>query len=84
MVGLVHTVVRKLAHMTEYCIFTLLLYRGFRQDAPNVRRWRWALPALLVAVGFAGLDEFHQSFTSKRTGSVVEVGFELLACSSLY
>ncbi len=34
------------------------------------------LPALFVAVGFAGLDEFHQNFTSKRTGSVVDVGFD--------
>ncbi len=34
------------------------------------------LPALLVAVGFAGLDEFHQSFMSKRTRSVAEVGEE--------
>lgn len=75
-VELVHIVVRKLTHMTEYCIFTLLLYRGFRQDAPNGRHWRWALPALSVAMGFAGLDEFHQSFTSKRTGSVVDVGFD--------
>lgn len=49
MVGLVHTVVRKLAHMTEYCIFTLLLYREFRPDAPNVRHWRWG-----VASAFGG------------------------------
>lgn len=49
MVGLVHTVVRKLAHMTEYCILTLLLYREFRPDAPNVRHWRWG-----VASAFGG------------------------------
>ncbi len=75
-VELVHTVVRKLAHMTEYCIFTLLLYRGFRQDAPNGRHWRWALPSLLVAVGFAGLDEFHQTSEPMRTGSVIDVGID--------
>jgi VanZ family protein len=28
-----------------------------------------------VAVGFTGLDEFHQSITSKRTGSVADVEF---------
>ncbi len=75
-VELVHTVVRKLAHMAEYCIFTLILYRGFRQDAPNSRRWRWALPALLVAVGFAGVDEFHQTFALRRTGSIIDVGID--------
>ena len=48
-VELLHTVVRKLAHMTEYCILTLLLYREFRPDAPNVRHWRWG-----VASAFGG------------------------------
>ncbi len=33
------------------------------------------LPVLFVAVGFAGLDEFHQSFTSRRTGSVADLEF---------
>ena len=75
-VELVHTVVRKLAHIIEYFVFALLLYRGFRQDAPNSRHWRWALPALLVAVGFAGVDEFHQTFESHRTGSLMDVGFD--------
>ena len=77
-VELVHAVVRKLAHMAEYCIFTLILYRGFRQDAPNSRRWRWALPALLVAVGFAGVDEFHQTFEPRRTGSIIDVSIDAM------
>ena len=81
-VELVHAVVRKLAHMGEYCIFTLILYRGFRQDAPNGRRWRWALPALLVAVGFAGLDEFHQTFELRRTGSIIDVGIDAAGAST--
>lgn len=34
------------------------------------------LPALFVAVGFTGLDEFHQSITSMRTGSVADVEFD--------
>ena len=75
---LVHTVVRKLAHVVEYCVFTLLLYRGFRQDAPNRRQWRWAFPALLVAVGFAGLDEFHQTSEPMRTGSVIDAGIDAM------
>ncbi len=50
-VELVHTVVRKLAHMTEYCILTLLLYREFRQDAPNVFHWRWGAASALRGGG---------------------------------
>lgn len=75
-VEFVHTVVRKLAHMAEYCIFTLLLYSAFRQDASDGRHWRWALPSLLVAVGLAGLDEFHQTFELKRSGSIIDVGID--------
>ena len=79
---LVHTVVRQLVHVVEYCVFTLLLYRGFRQDAPNGGHWRWAVPALLVAVGFAGLDEFHQTFESKRVGTVIDVGIDAVGAST--
>ena len=75
-IELVHFAVRKLAHMFEYFVLTLLLYRGIRRDASNGSPRRWALLSLLLAVGFAGLDEFHQSFESKRVGSLIDVGFD--------
>ena len=75
-IELVHLAVRKLAHVFEYFVLTLLLYRGIRRDASNGSPRRWALLSLLVAVGFAGLDEFHQSFESKRLGSLADVGFD--------
>lgn len=71
----VHTMVRKGAHVTEYFVFSLLLWRALRADALALWRWRWALGALALSLIFAGLDEWHQLFERGRTGSVLDVGF---------
>jgi VanZ family protein len=34
------------------------------------------LPSLLLALLIAGLDEFHQSYTSMRTGSIRDLGLD--------
>ena len=75
-IALVHGGLRKLAHMSEYCVLVLLLYRALRQDSRQLRHWRWALWSFLVGLSVAGLDEFHQSFTSRRSGSIWDVGFD--------
>jgi VanZ family protein len=65
---LMHFVIRKMAHFTEYFIFSILLIHGVRgQD----RGWkfRWAIWAVIIAGGYAALDEFHQSFVPSRTAS---------------
>jgi VanZ family protein len=68
----IHFYVRKAGHFTEYAILALLLFRAFRSGARE--RWRllWALSSLLIAFLYASLDEFHQTFTRRRTGSVYD------------
>src|SRR5262245_17604657 len=59
----VQTIVRKGAHMTEYGLLGLLLWRARRRPVrPDPRPWRWteAAFAWAVAVGFAISDEVHQ------------------------
>jgi VanZ family protein len=65
---LLHAVIRKSAHLTEYFILGLLLYRALRG---NDRGWKlkWALSAIVIAATYASLDEFHQSFVPSRTAS---------------
>lgn len=75
-IALVHTMVRKGAHLAEYFVLGLLLWRAFRADAIARWRWRWAVNAFLLALAFAGLDEFHQSFEPGRTASELDVGFD--------
>jgi len=65
---LIHAVIRKMAHFTEYFIFSLCLIRGLRGEN---RGWtlRWALWAVAIAAGYAALDEFHQVFVPSRHAS---------------
>jgi VanZ family protein len=66
--------VRKAGHITEYAIFSILLWRAFRGGT----RWQ-AKPSVLflvtwlVSVLFAVSDEFHQSFVPSRTASIRDV-----------
>ena len=68
----IHFYVRKAGHFTEYAILALLLFRAFRSGALERWRLRWALSSLLIAFLYASLDEFHQTFTLRRTGSVYD------------
>jgi VanZ family protein len=68
----IHFYVRKAGHFTEYAILALLLFRAFRSGAQERWRLRWARSSLLVAFLYASLDEFHQTFTRRRTGSVYD------------
>jgi VanZ family protein len=63
-----HFFIRKTAHVTEYFVFSLLLFRALRGEH---RGWqlRWAIGALAIAAGYSVLDEFHQSFVPSRTAS---------------
>ena len=65
--------VRKSAHFTEYAILGAFVFRAFRADAPMRWRLRWAVYSFLAAGTWALLDEFHQTLTRTRGGSVWDV-----------
>jgi VanZ family protein len=64
----INHVVRKAAHFSEYFVFGLFLYRGFRAGQKGWR-WTWALAAWFSAALYASLDEIHQAFVRSRTAS---------------
>ena len=66
--------VRKLAHMTEYCLLAISI--SFPLYVYGVRGIWLMLLAGFVCVGFAGLDEYHQSFVEARGPSVRDVGID--------
>jgi VanZ family protein len=73
---LIVLLVRKCAHLTEYAMFALLLWRARRKPMKNDPRpwiWREARLALLVVALYAASDEFHQSFVPTRTALVSDV-----------
>lgn len=66
--------VRKAAHMTEYCLLAIAI--SFPLYVYGVRGIWLILLAGVICVGFAGLDEYHQSFVANRGPSVRDVGID--------
>jgi VanZ family protein len=66
----INVLVRKAAHFVEYAFLAALLFRAFRADSPE--RWRvsWAAYSLAVVACWAAADEYHQTLTRSRSGSV--------------
>jgi VanZ family protein len=64
----VHHIIRKSAHFTEYFVFCVLLFRALR-GARRGWHWSWGVTALVIAAGYACLDEIHQAFVASRTAS---------------
>ena len=77
-VGLLHDIIRKLAHVIEYSILGFLLFRAFRGPSSAWWSWRWFSFALIVVVLWAISDELHQSFVPERTASALDIGIDTL------
>ena len=75
----VHAIVviaRKCAHLAEYAVLALLLWRALRKvRGEEVRLWRWSDAGLVLALTalYAGSDEFHQVFVPSRQASIWDV-----------
>ena len=66
--------VRKCAHMAEYAILALLLWRALRSgSAPRAKISMLFGAVLLGCAVVAASDEFHQSFVKSRTPAVRDV-----------
>lgn len=67
-IDLLHDLIRKGAHFTEYAIFFWLLARGPLRGRPGL--------ALVVCVLYATFDEGHQVLEPGRTASIFDVGLD--------
>src|SRR5207245_5355432 len=76
--NLLHILMRKGAHTTEYAIFCAFLYSSFSPDATFVWRPRVALTSLSIAGGYSLTDEFHQLCSPGRTAWGVDGGISIL------
>ena len=84
----IHFFLRKLAHLTEYCIYALLLYGSFGAGKDFRWSWRRALICIFIASGYSLTDELHQWFVPGRGGSIrdsaLDAGGAMLAMAGLY
>jgi VanZ family protein len=67
-IEVVHFIIRKLSHVVEYGILSILVYRAVRADRSG---WniRWAMTAILFAAAVGTIDEWHQAFVPGRTAT---------------
>ncbi len=65
-------ILRKMAHMFEFAVLTLLIFRILRQTEKKHIYWDigWAF---IFTVLYAVSDEYHQSFISGRVGTYRDV-----------
>jgi VanZ family protein len=70
-VTVLHGVMRKAAHLTEYAVLAALWFRAFTRSAvpPSAAAWL----ALVASIACAVVDETHQTFVPTRTGSAGDV-----------
>mgnify|MGYP002516536900 FL=1 len=71
LIALIHPYVRKTAHITEY--FLLAASISFPLYVYRIRGFALTLLAGAFCVGFACLDEYHQSFVAGRTPAKKDV-----------
>lgn len=69
-------ILKKTAHVIEYGIFAILVYRALKVS--GIKKRNAALFAILVAVIYGATDEFHQSFTPGREPRVRDVVFDTI------
>jgi VanZ family protein len=72
---LVHHIIRKTAHVTEYAILAFLIWRVVHSAAAHAARspaWHFRF-ALLLTVLYAASDETHQIFVPSRQAAVTDV-----------
>jgi VanZ family protein len=82
---LMHFGIRKLAHVTEFGLFSITVFHGIRAGRSGWS-FKWALATLVIAVAYASMDEWHQSFVPLRESRVRDVaidGFGALLAQSL-
>ena len=72
--------VRKSIHLTEYAVLGWLLWRS-----ATTRNWQSRVAtvafAMAMAIAFAGLDEWHQTFIPGRSGRLLDVGIDTVGAA---
>jgi VanZ family protein len=72
-IEILHNIIRKLGHWSEYFILAVLLARALRAGLPPQRRFAHFAACIAIATLYAASDEWHQSFVPSRTSSIIDV-----------
>ena len=72
----VQLVVRKIAHLVEYAILSMLICRALAKRLAKPLPLRSLGQGVLLSIVYAAFDEWHQSWTEERFGSPIDVGID--------
>lgn len=75
-VDMIHGLLRKAGHVTEYFLMGIFFFHAFRNNSLQKWRLRWTIYAIIEIVFYAASDELHQTFVFSRTASLVDVGID--------
>jgi VanZ family protein len=78
---LFHDTLRRLAHLTEYAIFALLLYGPPGEKSRRLWRPRRAVLCIVGAALYSLTDEFHQWLVPERQASLLDWGLDTLGAA---
>ena len=76
--------VRKTAHLTEYAVLAMLVWRVRRKPpAGELPLWQWpdAWWTMTVCILYAATDEWHQSFVPNREAAVHDVFIDAIGAA---
>lgn len=75
----INNAIRKSAHLSEYFVLGLVLFRAFRSGRSEKGIiLRSAFLSVLIVALYSGTDELHQAFTATRGPEVMDVGIDTL------
>lgn len=77
---IVHSVIRKLGHVSEYFVLALLIVRGCRRGS-TLSPVRAPLAAFVASALYALSDEAHQFFVASRSASLIDCGIDSLGAA---
>jgi VanZ family protein len=75
-INMIHGLLRKAGHVTEYFLLGILFFHAFRSNSLHKWRLRWTIYSIIGVVLYAASDELHQTFVFSRTASLVDVGID--------
>ena len=71
-IAVIHLLIRKFAHFSEYAVLGFLAARAFAGSAQRLLRGHWTTVSAILVVIYALLDEFHQSYVASRSASIFD------------
>lgn len=74
-ITMINTPIRKLAHITEYFILSLLIFNFFKPF--KIGKLKYYLTVILC-FSYSLLDEFHQTFINGRTGQFIDCLIDMI------